>query len=328
MHTDHFATKSKAAHLRTVTWLLIGALLAAFSIEVFFIPNRLIDGGLVGVAMICGQLFGTKLIPYLLVVFNLPFLYFAYRNIGKAFVIHFFLAIIFFAAWMVCITNLFHWQFQGESLEVVVIGGAVLGIGLGIIIRNGGCLDGTEILGIVVNKRTGLSVGQIVLFCNFFIFGAAGIVFQDWHPPILSLIAYIVVVKVMDSVIVGLEETKSVTIISKNSQEISKLLVHELGLGLTVMYGRGGFSGEEQEVLYVIAERLQLAEVKELVYQEDPNAFIAIENLHEVTNGRQLETGGATQGVKDFVSKVMKPKPKRKPKKKAATKKKPTQPKK
>lgn len=97
----------------------------------------------------------------------------------------------------------------------------------------------------------------------------------------------LIVVKIMDAVIVGLDETKSVLIISANSSEIAQAIIHELGLGLTIIYGRGGFSGDEREILYVIAERLQLADLKELIYREDPQAFIAIENLHEVANGNQ-----------------------------------------
>jgi uncharacterized membrane-anchored protein YitT (DUF2179 family) len=102
----------------------------------------------------------------------------------------------------------------------------------------------------------------------------------------MSLITYIVVIKIMDSVIVGLDETKSVLIISSKSKTIADAIIHELGLGLTIMYGRGGFSGDEREIIYVIAERLQLAELKELIVREDPNAFIAIENLHEVSYGK------------------------------------------
>jgi len=268
-------------------YVAVGAFLAAFSIDVFLIPNNLIDGGVVGIAMILGKLTKPAYIPYMLIILNLPFLYFAYKQIGRTFVIHFFIAIILFALSLIFIHNFTHWTFEGDKLEVVVIGGAILGIGIGTIIRYGGCLDGTEILGLVISKKTGLTVGSIVLGCNILIFGTAGIVFQDWHPPLLSLITYMVVVKVMDAVIVGLDETKSVMIVSIKSKEVAERIMHELGLGLTVMYGRGGFSGEEKEILYVIAERLQLAELKEIIHQVDPAAFIAIENLHEVSYGQQ-----------------------------------------
>lgn len=265
----------------------VGAFLAAFAIETFLIPNDLIDGGIVGIAMILGSVTSSGLIPVFLMILNAPFLFLAYKSIGKFFVLHFLYAVLMFAISMVFIQNWLDWSFHGESLEFVVIGGAIMGIGFGMIIRFGGCIDGTEILGIILNKKIGFTVGQVVLFCNVFVFAAAGIVFQDWHPPILSLITYMVVVKVMDYVIVGLDETKSVMIISAKSEQVAAAIMHELGLGLTVMYGRGGFSGDEREILYVIAERLQLAELKEIIIREDPTAFIAIENLHEVSYGMQ-----------------------------------------
>lgn len=279
--------------------------MAAFAIEVFLIPNRLIDGGIVGVAMICGKLFGKSLIPVFMVVFNLPFFLLAYRFIGRSSLIHMLIAVILFAAGMIFFERVWPMEFIAESLEVVVIGGAILGFGIGLIIRSGGCLDGTEILGIIVNKRTGFTVGQTVLVCNIFIFAGAGIVFQDWHPPLLSLIMYMVAIKVMDTVIVGLDETKSVLIISSKSKELTDAIVHELGLGLTVMYGRGGFSGDEREILYVIVERLQLADLKELVHREDPWAFVAVENLHEVSNGNQGDNSRPKSSVEKIIGPLL-----------------------
>lgn len=287
-------------------WMGIGAFLAAFALDVFFLPNRLIDGGIVGIAMICGNIFGKEYISLFLLLFNIPFLYLAYRFIGKGFVVHMLMANILFTVSLYFIGNIFTSGFQGESLEVVVIGGAILGIGLGMIIRVGGCIDGTEILGIILNRRIGLTVGQVVLFCNIFIFGAAGILFQDWHPPLLSLIAFMVASKVMDAVIVGLEETKSVIIISKKSKQIAEAVMEKLQLGLTVMYGRGGYSGVEKDILYVIVERLQLADLKEIIFNEDPAAFIAIENLHEVVNGMKGSSSGSSQKrIQTLVSKIM-----------------------
>jgi uncharacterized membrane-anchored protein YitT (DUF2179 family) len=287
MYSPHTSTKLSATHLVGYFFLAIGAFLSAFALEVFFMPNQLIDGGVVGVAMICAKVFGQKYLPLFLLIFNLPFLYLAFRSIGKVFLLHMLFATLVFVGSLVFIHQVMPLEFKGDILEVVVIGGAILGIGIGLIIRYGGCVDGTEILGIIINRQTGFTVGSVVLVCNIFVFGTAGLVFQDWHPPLLSLIAYIVVVKIMDAVIVGLDETKSVLIISSKSKAIADAIIHELGLGLTVMYGRGGFSGDEREILYVIAERLQLAELKELIHREDPTAFIAIENLHEVANGNQ-----------------------------------------
>ena len=156
----------------------------------------------------------------------------------------------------------------------------------------GGSLDGTEILAIIINRRRGHTVGRVVLFFNIFIFIAAALVFRDWHIAFQSLLVYFVAMKIMDAVIVGLEETKSVTIISSNPKRIIDVVVNELGLGLTVIYGRGGYSGEKREIIYIIVERLQLASLKEVVHREDPQAYIAIENLHEVVNTKERRIMG------------------------------------
>lgn len=300
------AKKSPLAILWSFIVMALGAVLAAFSIEVFFVPNNLFDGGIVGLAMIAGNLVHKGMTPLFLLCFNLPFIALAYRSIGKIFVINMLVANLLFAGSMFVIHHHFPYAFTGDSLEVVVIGGAILGIGIGLIIRCGGCMDGTEILGIIINRKLGLTVGQVVLTCNFFVFCCAGVIFQDWHPPILSLITFMVAVKVMDAVIVGLDETKSVLIISSKSKQISDAIVEKLGLGFTVMYGRGGFSGNERELLYVICERLQLAELKELVHMVDARAFIAIENLHEVAGGQQDGSRYRSKNlIKRLVSKII-----------------------
>lgn len=287
MHAACPSTKSFSSQFFIYLAMALGAFLVAVAVDLFLLPNNLIDGGTIGIAMILATVFGKNLLGIFSILLNLPFIYLAYRAIGKAFVLHTLFALVLFSLFSYFLHHYFPYPFIGGDLEIVVIGGAILGIGIGLIIRYGGCLDGTEILGIIVNKRTGFTVGQVVLVCNVFIFAACGLVFKDWHPPLLSLITYMVVVKVMDSVVVGLDETKSVLIISSKSRAIAEAIVHELGLGLTVMYGRGGFSGDAREILYVIAERLQLADLKEIIYREDPSAFIAIENLHEVANGKQ-----------------------------------------
>lgn len=291
--------------LMSFVWIAIGSFIAAFAVEVFFIPNRLFDGGIVGLSMIVGNLTSMKLIPAFLLLFNLPFIIVAYRSIGRSFVIQMILANLLFATSLVYITNYFPMHFHGDTLEIVVIGGAILGVGIGLIIRYGGCLDGTEILGILLNKRMGLSVGQVVFVANIFVFGFAGLIFQDWHPPLLSIIAYMVAVKVMDAVIVGLDETKSVMIISQHSQEISQAIINELKLGLTVINAKGGYSGERSDLLYVIVERLQLSDLKDLVHKIDPSAFMAIENLHEVSGKFSRKDSLVTNKVVQMVSKFL-----------------------
>jgi uncharacterized membrane-anchored protein YitT (DUF2179 family) len=268
----------------TFLWIALGSFLAAIGIKVFLAPNNLIDGGVVGLAMIGAYVFGQNYLSFFIVILNLPFLFLAYKLIGKTFVIQMCLAILMFAGFAYLLDTVP--PFHGESLEVIFLGGVVLGAGIGLVIRKGASLDGTEILAIIINRKKGFTVGQVILFINIFIFGAAGIVYQDWHTALQSLMIYIVASKIMDTVIVGFEETKSVIIVSLEPKKIARSVMSELGIGLTVLYGRGGFSNKEQEILYVIVERLQLAELKEIVHREDPGAFIAVENLHEVINGR------------------------------------------
>lgn len=266
-------------------WMIIGSFIYAIAIKLLLPPFHLIDGGIVGISMICAALFGKQYLPICLILFNLPFLVLAYRQIGRTFVILMLIALGMLATFCVLLSNVP--VFDGDVLEVIVFGGLFLGIGVGMVIRVGGAYDGTEILAILVNRKYGFTVGQVVFFLNIFIFALAGFVYRDWHAALRSFMTYLVAYKIMDTVIVGLDEMKSVTIISDDPRRVADLLIHDLSLGVTIMYGRGGYSGAEREIIYVIVERLQLAEMKNLVHREDPNAFIAIENLHEVVSGRQ-----------------------------------------
>jgi uncharacterized membrane-anchored protein YitT (DUF2179 family) len=276
--------QSLSSHVLNGLWMAIGAFLAALAIQEFLVPNELIDGGVIGVSLILARLFGWKYLSLFLVLLNIPFLYLAFRYIRRSFVLHMIAAVFFFAFFLSVLGETPH--FNADPLEAIVIGGAMLGAGAGLIIRHGGCTDGTEILAILINRKKGFTVGQVVLFINIFIFAAYGWLFQDWHIALRSLMTYIVAFKMIDLVIAGLEELKSALIISSKPEELSKTITHELGLGLTFIKGRGGFSGQDRDLLFVVVERLDLAQLKEIVLREDPTAFMAIENLHEVAYGK------------------------------------------
>ena len=292
-------SKTPKQILLSSSWMIVGAFIAAFALEVFLVPNSIIDGGVIGVSILLGKLFGTHFIYPLVVLLNLPFLYLAAINISKVMVVQMLIAVCAFAifgSWIGHSEDIVAFApYKGDLLEIVVVGGLLLGFGVGLIIRSGGCLDGTEILGLIINKRYGLSVGNVVLAVNAVIFTVAGFVFGDWHAPIQSLITFFVVIKIMDMVIMGIDEMKSVMIFSSKPREIANMLMNTMGLGLTYIKGRGGFSGEEKEILFLMAERLQLAEIKHAVHSLDSEAFIAIENLHEV----------ATNNLKGIAKKVV-----------------------
>jgi len=288
--------KSLSKHILNIVGIAFGAFLAALAIRVFLFPNQLIDGGIVGLSLICARLFGDGYLSYFLILLNIPFIILAYKQIRRSFVISMMIAIGFFALFLFLLERLP--AFRGDSLEIIVIGGAILGTGVGFMIRNGGCTDGTEILGIHFNKRFGFTVGQTVLFINIFIFAAYGLIFKDWHIAMKSLLTYIVAFKMIDIVIAGLDEVKSVLIMTSKPKKLREIIMHELGLGLTIIPSIGGFSGEQKEILFIIVERLDLAELKELVLTEDPLAFMAIENLHEVAYGRHVSSVSKKKGKK------------------------------
>lgn len=280
----HTTSKKFSQHLINYLGMCIGAFVAALSIRIFLIPNELIDGGVIGVSLIFARLWGDNYLSIFLIVLNLPFIYLAWRYIRRSFVFHMLAAILFFAFFLLVLEKFP--PFAADPLEAIVIGGALLGGGAGFIIRHGGCTDGTEILAILINRKKGFTVGQVIFFINIFIFAAYGWIFQDWHIALRSLMTYLVAFKAMDIVIAGLEELKSVLIMCQQPEKLSRLITHELGLGLTFIKGKGGYSGEDRDILFIIVERLDLAELKEIVLREDPTAFIAIENLHEVAYGK------------------------------------------
>lgn len=269
--------------LKTYLWLLLGAFLAAISIELFLYPNNLIDGGVIGISLILGKKTHPDFIPLFVFLLNLPFIYLSYRHIRKSFIFPMSFAVVSFTIFLALLKT--GPKFHGEPIEIIVLGGAILGIGVGIVIRHGGCLDGSEILGIIWNKRYGYTVGQVVLIFNFFVFIAYAIAVLDWHVAVKSLITYIVAFKMIDLVIVGLDEIKSVQVISTKSEVIAKKVLKELGLGLTITSGRGGYSGSNTDILNIIVERLDLAELKDLILDIDSKAFISISNVYEVLYG-------------------------------------------
>jgi uncharacterized membrane-anchored protein YitT (DUF2179 family) len=132
-------------------WITVGAFLAAFAIRIFLLPSGLIDGGAVGIALILARIFGDQYLPYFLVLLNLPFIFLAYKHIRRTFVVHMFVAVILFAGFLLLLQKVP--PFEADLIEVIVVGGALLGVGAGLVIRNGGCVDGTEILAIIINRK-------------------------------------------------------------------------------------------------------------------------------------------------------------------------------
>lgn len=218
-----------------------------------------------------------------LILINLPFLYLGYKHIGKAFAIATTFAVISLSFWssvflpVLPVTN--------DYFLAAVFGGIITGTGVGIIIRNGGSLDGTEIVAILTDKKTVFSVGEIVMFINLFILSSASLVF-GWDKAMYSLVAYFVIAKMIDVVLKGLEETYSVMIVTSQHTDILNRLMLEMDKGVTVLHGEGGYTKEKRKILYCVVTRLEIDKLKNMVLDIDEGAFVTINPVSDIVGGR------------------------------------------
>lgn len=271
-----------SAIIKKYLLLTLGAIVYAAGLETFFVPNNLIDGGIVGVSMMISYLTDTPLSVFV-VLLNIPFLYLGYKQIGKTFTISTLYSIVVLALAI----QYFHTtpNITYDIFLATIFGGIVVGLGVGMIIRYGGSVDGTEIVAIISDRKTELSVGETVMIINLFILSSAGLVF-GWERAMYSLIAYFIAYKVMDLVISGLEESKGVMIVSDKSDDLAETLLARLGRGVTILHGEGAYTNEPKRILYTVVTRLEVAKLKAIVKEKDPSAFLSIYNINDVVGGR------------------------------------------
>ena len=268
--------------VKRMLFILVGALLMAVGLEFFLVPNEVIDGGIVGISIILSHLTDVQ-IGFYIFVLNLPFFFIGYKQIGKTFALSTLLGVVILSI----ATSIFHDLpvLTGDPLLATVFGGIVLGMGVGIVIRYGGSLDGTEILAILFNKRTPFSVGETIMFFNLFILGSAGFVF-GWDRAMYSLMAYFIAFKTIDIVIQGLDESKSAWIISEQYEQIGEAILARLGRGVTYLNGEGAYTGDDKKVIFCVITRLEEAKLKAIIDEIDPSAFFAVAAIAEVRGGR------------------------------------------
>ncbi len=273
---------STKEYIRRYVFMFIGSILAAVGLEVFLVPNQIIDGGVIGISIMASHLTGWPLGLFIFVL-NFPFIYLGYMQIGKNFAISTLFALTSLSIWVSVLLPIP--GFTNDVFLAAIFGGIILGIGVGLIIRYGGSLDGTEIVAIILDKRTGFSVGEIIMFFNIFIIGSAGLVFS-WDKAMYSLIAYFVAYKLIDITIEGLDESKGVMIVSDHPHEIAEVLMARLGRGVTILHGQGAYTGESKQVLYSVITRLEIAKLKTIIQEIDENAFVTINEVHDVMGGK------------------------------------------
>jgi uncharacterized membrane-anchored protein YitT (DUF2179 family) len=268
-------------YLKKFIFITAGAVLMAIALEIFLVPNEIIDGGITGISIVLSEVTSIALGVFIFII-NIPFLYIGYKQIGKTFA----LSTLYGVAVMSITTALLHHvdPFTSEKILAVLYGGLILGFGVGLVIRYGGALDGSEIVAILLSKRLRFPVGQIIMIINVFIFIIAGFVFGA-DSAMYSIFTFYIAAKVMDIVVEGLDESKSVTIISGDYEEISEAINDRLGRSTTFIYAKGGYTKEDTQMIYCVVTRLEVAKLKAVVQEIDPKAFISIQHVSDVLGG-------------------------------------------
>lgn len=267
--------------LKSLFFITIGAFITAFALESFLLPNKVIDGGIIGISMIVNQLTHWNL-GLLIIILNAPFILLALKKMGKMFVFLTAYANIILA---VALNIFHHYKVTDDITLATVFGGIVLGIGVGLILKNESSLDGTEILSLLVSKKFGCSVGEFIMGINIFIYLAAGKVFS-WESAMYSILTYFIASKVIDAVMEGLNSSKSVRIISDDAGLIGNALIEKLDISITYLKGIGGYSGQDKDIIYCVISRLELPKMIEITKEIDSHAFISVVDVHETYGGR------------------------------------------
>jgi uncharacterized membrane-anchored protein YitT (DUF2179 family) len=266
--------------------IVAGIFSAAFGLKGFLLSSRFIDGGVTGVSMLLSDIFQAPL-SILILAINLPFVAIGYRQIGRAFAIK---SVLSIAGLSLVLAFANFPDVTSDKLLTAIFGGFFLGAGIGLAIRGGAVLDGTEIAALLVSRTSNLlNVGDVILIFNIFIFLTAAF-FLSVDSAMYSILTYAAASKTIDFLLHGIEEYRGVTIVSVKSQEIKDAIINQLHRGVTVYKSTGGLGStgwteEEREILYCVVTRLEISRIKNAVTEIDPTAFIATHALSDVHGG-------------------------------------------
>lgn len=258
--------------------ITVGAVVAAFALEEFLVPFTILDGGVVGISMIISQLWGVPL-GVLTIALNIPFMIVGFKRLGIRFLVKAIYAMAVFSSFLGVFEHMK--EVTNQEILVVVFGGVLLGVGVGLILRYGGCLDGTEIVAMLLSHHMEFSVGQIVLFFNIIIYAAAGFLFGP-DRALYSLLTYFITSKVIDIVENGMEQGKSVMIITDHGKDIADKIYSQLGRTCTQMEGKGMVSNGKKTVLYCVITRVEVPAIKKIINDADVSAFMTISDVSEI----------------------------------------------
>ncbi len=265
--------------------IILGMLSAGLGLKGFLLPNGFIDGGVTGISLLASAVTHIDL-PILIIVINLPFIYLGWRQIDRVFALKTLTAIIGLA---VCLIIVPYPVVTSDKLLVAVFGGFFLGAGIGLAVRGGGVIDGTEILALSITRRSSMTIGDLILIINVIIFSAAAFILS-FERALYSILTYLAAAKTVDFLISGIEEYTGVTIISTKSEDIRKMITEQLGRGVTIYkgkrgYGTHGHSLADTDILFSVVTRLEIASLKGEVEKIDREAFVITQSIKDTKGG-------------------------------------------
>ncbi len=272
--------------LSSIIYTFLGVISALVALQGFMIPNHFLDGGVTGISILLEEVFH---IPFSasLIIFNLPFLYLGYRKIGKTFSINAFLAIVLLAILMNFIAIP---EVTNDKVLIAVFGGFLIGLGIGLVIRGGGVIDGLEIIAHYTNKKIGFSTSEIIMCFNTLLFIGAAFEFGV-ETAMYSILVYYTAMKTSDYVVDGFEEFTALSIISKDCGEIKSIIVNDFGKAITVYKGERGYLPEsfheshDCDIVMTIVTRIEIHRIKQRIQEMDPEAFFYVQRIKEVKGG-------------------------------------------
>ncbi len=257
--------------------IIIGSILAAVGLQLFLLPNHLLDGGVTGVSILGAYLTGVPFGVFLLIL-NIPFVYLGWKKFGKTFAVYSSIGIVTLAA--LTFIHLPH-GFTDVPILAAVFGGMFVGVGAGLVIRYGGVIDGADTVAVLIDRVTVFSVGEAIMVINGIIIAAAGFVF-GWENALYSLIAYFVAHKAIDVTVEGLNESRSVWIVSHNVRAIGAVINRVIEEPVTYLKESNPKDPEPHGILLAVITRFEEQKIKAAIHSVDPSAFVVISNAHEV----------------------------------------------
>jgi len=270
--------------------LTLAGIINAFGVTVFLAPVRLYDSGISGTAMLLAQLTPEYLsLSVFLILLNIPLFLYGLRRQGAVFTIYSVYSVIIYSlgAWL--ITNVLPFDVLQASplagtdlLLCALFGGLISGAGSGIVIRNGGAIDGIDVMAVIFARRLGLTVGSFVMLYNVVLYVICGLLIQSWILPLYSIVAYCAALKSVDFIVEGFDRSKAAMIVTVRPREICSALAEAFGSGVTRLEATGGYSGHEKAMLYFVVNRFQISRMKDIVHELDPSAFITINEVADI----------------------------------------------